>query len=424
MKIFAWSLVCALCFWACSDDNATNASPAEDSSGSLGMLSSDARDLSSDASDVFVESSESVFLSGGSGESSSSDFVEMEFSSSSAWDVSVSSADDSNPENFSSAGVGSSSSRSVSFEEIVFAADISESQLERAEEFRRTVLDSSGRTRNAVYVYTKTVGDFSAEPEKLAARIALLGFRDVYLSPGKSLYENPNDWIRSFIRTLTKYGIKVHAQRLPVTGSGSAELLTSESAIDAEVGLVTGYNGLVEPDERFSGLNADIEVHTIRSGFEYVWDKGAGSDSLLRMAQSALEYAKGKLEVEGLELSEAVAMSYDKYYGDGTFANGSSGHFLKSCDWVVLMDYYTKDSQIQRYAKASFDNATKNRSVSVALKVKGTGSDAFQNWETLLASLRALFAESIDYRNAKGLTPFLGLDFFTYEGLENLWFKD
>lgn len=422
MKIFALSLVFALCFWACSDDNASNASPVEDSSGSFETVSSGTRDLSS-ASEIPAESSESVSLSSANGDVFSSS-SEWDASSSSAWDGFVSSSDVSEPELFSSADVGSSSSQiSVPFDEIVSAAELSAAQLERAEEFRKTVLDSLERTRNAVYVYTKTVGDFSGEPEKLAARIALLGFRDVYLSPGKSLYTNPNDWIRTFIRTLGKYGIKVHAQRLPVTGSGSAELLTSESGIDAEVGLVTGYNGLVEPDERFSGLNADIEVHTIKSGFAYSWDKGAGSDSLLRMAQSALEYAKRKLESEGLELSEAVAMSYDKYYNEGTFANGSSGHFLKSCDWVVLMDYYTKDSQIQRYAKASFDNATKNRSVSVALKVKGTGSDAFQNWEPLLASLRALFAESIDYRNANGFAPFRGLDFFTYEGLENLWFN-
>ena len=87
------------------------------------------------------------------------------------------------------------------------------------------------------------------------------------------------------------------------------------------------------------------------------------------------------------------------------------------------MDYYTKDTQLQRYAQASFGNATKNASVSVALKVKGSGLDAFQEWETLLSSLQTLFETSIGYKNPAGFSPFRGLDFFTYEGLENLWFE-
>lgn len=424
MKIFSLSLVFALCFWACSDDNASNASPVEDSSGSFETVSSGTRDLSS-ASEIPAESSESVSLSSANGDVFSSN-SEWDASSSSDGDGFVSSSDVSESELFSSADVGSSSSQiSVPFDEIVSAAELSAAQLERAEEFRKTVLDSLGRTRNAVYVYTKTVGDFSAEPEKLAARIAILGFRDVYLSPGKSLYTNPNDWIRTFIRTLSGYGIDVHAQRLPVTGSSGLELLTSESAIDAEIALVSGYNSQVAPDERFAGLSADIEVHTIKSGFSYTWDKGANSDTLLRMAQSALEYAGKKLKSidPNLKLSEAIAMPYDKYYNEGKFTNGSSGHFLKSCDWVILMDYYTKDTQLQRYALASFDNATKDASVSVALKVKGSGLDAFQDWETLLSSLQTLFETSIGYKNPAGFTPFRGLDFFTYEGLENLWFK-
>ncbi len=378
MKFFPLLFAFSVCLLACSD-NASDAPPGESSS----------------SSGFNPGSSAEVPLSA------------MEISSS---DVSA---------------ISSSSATRASWDEIVLQADLTESQIQRAEEFRRVAVDSVGRTRNAVYVYTQTVGDFSSAPEKLAARIAVLGFNDVYLSPGKSLYTNPNDWIRTFIRTLSGYGIQVHAQRLPVTGSSGLELLTSESAIDAEIALVSGYNNQVASDERFAGLSADIEVHTIKSGFSYTWDKGANSDTLLRMTQSALEYAGKKLKSvdPSLKLSEAIAMPYDKYYNEGKFTNGSSGHFLKSCDWVILMDYYTKDTQLQRYAKASFDNATKNASVSVALKVKGSTSDAFQDWDSLLSSLQGLFETSIGYKNPAGFTPFRGLDFFTYEGLENLWFK-
>ncbi len=412
----------AFCFWACSD-NASDAPLDEPSSSSFAFQgeSSSHFEIFSSA-EAFLSSAGELFSSGG-GESSS-----LVASSSSEFDPGSSAVVSSSKTGISSSDVSSISSSSAtlaSWDEIVLQADLTSAQLQRAEEFRRVVVDSAGRTRNAVYVYRQTVGDFSSAPEKLAARIAILGFNDVYLSPGKSLYTNPNEWIRTFIRTLSGYGIDVHAQRLPVTGSSGLELLTSESAIDAEIALVSGYNSQVAPDERFAGLSADIEVHTIKSGFSYTWDKGANSDTLLRMAQSALEYAGKKLRSvdPNLKLSEAIAMPYDKYYNEGKFTNGSSGHFLKFCDWVILMDYYTKDTQLQRYAQASFGNATKNASVSVALKVKGSGLDAFQDWETLLSSLQTLFETSIGYKNPAGFTPFRGLDFFTYEGLENLWFE-
>lgn len=412
----------AFCFWACSD-NASDAPLDEPSSSSFAFQgeSSSHFEIFSSA-EASLSSAGELFSSGG-GESSS-----LVASSSSEFDPGSSAVVSSSETEISSSDVSaiSSSSAPLAFwDEIVLQADLTPAQIQRAEEFRRVAVDSAGRTRNAVYVYTQTVGDFSSAPEKLAARIAVLGFNDVYLSPGKSLYTNPNDWIRTFIRTLSGYGVKVHAQRLSVTGSSGLELLTSESAIDAEIALVSGYNNQVASAERFSGISADIEVHTVKSGYDYVWDKAVNSDTLLWMAQSALEYAGKKLESvdPGLKLSEAIAMPYDKYYNEGKFTNGSSGHFLKSCDWVILMDYYTKDTQLQRYAQASFDNATKNASVSVALKVKGLGTDAFQDWETLLLSLQGLFETSIGYKNSAGFSPFRGLDFFTYEGLENLWFK-
>lgn len=314
-------------------------------------------------------------------------------------------------------------SSASNFDSIAAVAELSETVLARAAEFRDAVVDS--RTRNGMYVYSTTVNSYSAAPEKLAARLAVFGFEDVYLSPGgTSAYSSPSSWVKAFIKSCTKYGIAVHAMRLSVVG-GNTSLLTSESAIDEEVKLVTNYNAQVESDERFSGISADVEPHTIKSGFEYTWDKGSGSDTLLRMAQSALEWANSTLESidPSLTLAEAIAMQYDKYYNAGTFTHGSSGQFLESCDWVILMDYYTSDSQIQKYANASFGNATKNRSVSIALKVKknsnGT-SDYFETWDAMLAAVKNLFNNSISY-SANGVTPFRGIDFFTFEGFEVLW---
>lgn len=322
----------------------------------------------------------------------------------------------------SSAGMSSSGEDSI-WIKAKSMAELSEKALERAAEFRKAVVDS--RTRNGMYVYSTTVNSYSAAPEKLAARLAVFGFKDVYLSPGStSYYKNPSDWVKTFIRTSSSFGMDVHAMRLSVVG-GNTDLLTSENAVDEEVELVVSYNAQVAEAEKFSGISADVEVHTVKSGFSFVWDKDAQSDSLLRMAQSTLERAKQTLKKANpeLKLAEAIAMQYDKYYNAGTFTHGSTSQFLESCDWVILMDYYTAESQYMRYAKASLDNAQKDRSVNIAIKVKKNANgtiDYFSTWDDMMVAVKDLFNGYVSYA-VNGKLPFRGIDFFSFEGFEQLW---
>ncbi len=322
----------------------------------------------------------------------------------------------------SSSGISSSGGDSI-WIKAESMAELSEKVLERAAEFREAVVDS--RVRNGMYVYSTTVNDYSASPELLAARLAVFGFKDIYLSPGStSDYKNPSDWMKTFIRTCSLLGMDVHAMRLSVVGENT-ELLTSESAVDEEVELVVSYNARVATAEKFSGISADVEVHTIKSGFSFVWDKGAQSDTLLRMAQSTLKRANQALKKENpeLKLAEAIAMQYDKYYNAEIFTHGSSSQFLESCDWVILMDYYTVESQYMRYAKASLDNAQKDRSVNVAIKVKKNANgtnDYFATWDDMMVAVKNLFNGYVSY-SVNGKLPFRGIDFFTFEGFEQLW---
>ncbi len=96
-------------------------------------------------------------------------------------------------------------------------AGVTPAMLKRAAQFR-TAIQSGGRFRSGVYVYgSRTVKDYAAEPEKLAARLALLGFTDVYLTCGsgaKSAAGPALAWRKTFIRAAHGHDMRVHAQTL------------------------------------------------------------------------------------------------------------------------------------------------------------------------------------------------------------------
>ena len=77
--------------------------------------------------------------------------------------------------------------------------------------------------------------------------------------------------------------------------------------------------------------------------------------------------------------------------------------------------------KILENAKISFDNSSKNRSISIALKVKGENEDSFQNWKDLLSAINSLQNFGLEYKNDDEKFPYRGIDFFSYDGLENLW---
>lgn len=313
---------------------------------------------------------------------------------------------------------------------LIQAADINENLLKRAQDFRNILQDKKNRTRNAVYVYSATIASYNDHPEKLAARIAILGFKDIYLSPGRNTFKNPNTWIRDFIRTSTYYGIKVYAQQISANSVNYASILDS-AEISSDVSIIARYNSAVKKDQRVFGISSDFEPHTLKndvtnSGLKYFWENSnADEDTLLLWTQNMLGYTKYLASYFGntLSISGTINPQYDKSFNSKKHAYGSSAQFLESCDWLILKNYYTETSQIIENAQTSFDNSNKDRSISIALKVKGENKDAFQSWKDLLSAISDLQGAALEYKNDDGKVPYRGVDFFSYDGLENLWEK-
>jgi hypothetical protein len=92
-------------------------------------------------------------------------------------------------------------------------ANVNSVMFERARQFRDALGTSTGH-RSGVYVYHKrTIKEFENNPAQLAARLALLGFTDVYLGAGH-MYNGENateeKWIFEFNTNAHKFGMKVH----------------------------------------------------------------------------------------------------------------------------------------------------------------------------------------------------------------------
>lgn len=308
---------------------------------------------------------------------------------------------------------------------IVAQADVTELMQSKAEAYRTNSLSAGKTLNNGVYVYTTTVTAYASTPARLAARIALLGFRTVYLSPGKTKITSANSWLRTFIATCSGYGVKVYALRL----SEAAMLAASDKTIAAEVELITTYNGKVAANERFAGISADIEPHTYKTdtaGAGYIWNSntnygiGKDNDMLLKKTIDRLSYAAGLLHAAGLELQEAVWYNYQIYYDAGELSYGSVEQFLDGgCNWVSDMVYRNKTASIWEKSEPMLRATTKASTVSTCLKTATNGEASstlqYNGWDALLETVATIRDCSLAYDS------FRGIDMFTFEGLETMW---
>ena len=204
-------------------------------------------------------------------------------------------------------------------DELVETARIPSQMRTRAIDFRQNMLSQNDTTRNSIYVYSATMKAYLDAPEVLAARIAVLGFKDVYLSTGKAAIdgsdENGYAWTRRFIAALTGYGIKAYALRLSDTS-----IFADKSKVDADVALVKNYNAQVNSNERYAGISADLEPHVLKEGkvpegVPYTWNSetnygiGKDNDNLVRITIERLSDA-GNLLHPSLKLCEAIFTSF------------------------------------------------------------------------------------------------------------------
>lgn len=308
-------------------------------------------------------------------------------------------------------------------------ADVTETMAEKARLYREAS-HKSGNERNGVYVYSTTVEKYQDAPKKLAARLALLGFSDIYLSPNKDRIANLDPWLKTFISTATKeYGLAIHAIRI------ADNSLYVKNSVDDEIGLIQTYNNSVRPEERFYGIAADLEPHTCKdsskpSDLLYMWDsdKNYGvngyNDKLLQLTLGLLQKAREILP-KSLQLNEAIAYNFQIKNDEGVLSYGTVPQFLESCDWVVLMSYLDTKESIWAKSEPSLKAAEqmsnqKSQSVSICVKtavneIDNSASLQSKGWQYLLETAEYVTERGKDY------ITFRGFDIFTYEGIEIMW---
>ncbi len=307
--------------------------------------------------------------------------------------------------------------------ELVATAQLTEAQQARAAAYRAASLEGE-RLRNGVYVYSTTVKAYADAPERLAARIALMGFRDVYLSAQKTMIVSADKWLRTFIATFAGYGGETWSVRI-----SSTNLLFDPSKVDDEVALVKEYNSRVAPNERFAGISADLEPHIQKDqSKEYFWNSttnngvGGPNDRLLQRTIECLSRADRALEP--LRLCEAVWYNYQIFNDRGDLSYGDVSHFLGACDFVIIMAYRNSKEAIMEKSLPTLKAAQGHpRTVSIAIKTALNGlsdqssSIGHKGWDYLLETVEHLRIHGPRY------DAFRGIDNFTWEGLEKLWLE-
>lgn len=312
-------------------------------------------------------------------------------------------------------------------DECIAAANITEKMKKNAELYRQNTHQIDGG-RNGIYVYSQSVTMYSEHPEQLAARIAVLGFNDVYLSPGKEQITNATPWLRTFIATLKGYGIQTHALRI-----ADNSIYANEAKVETEVELIKTYNNAVALDEQFYGITADLEPHTCKGSSKpialaYEWNSqtgygiGGANDKLLKLTIERLQKAKGLMTKQAPKLSEAVSYNFQIQANDNKLSYGTISQFLSCCDWVVLMSYLENKEDIWTKSEPSlFAAQEKPQSVSICIKTttnnnEGNGLQP-KGWQYLLETTQYLTEKGKRYASLRGL------DIFNYEGLETMWEK-
>lgn len=323
---------------------------------------------------------------------------------------------------------------SVHTQSIEQIANVSPVMLERAKQFKKALATTDGY-KSGVYIYQKrSVKDYEKAPAQLAARLAILGFTDVYLGASRMM-ENGNvdeeKWIIDFNTNAHKFGMKVHIGSL-----SSSKLWVENKRIIENCNTVINFNYSNKKVARFDGISADLEPHIMKKGFierpkELIWEWhgtdnfgiGKDNDMLCKRMVEVMEKSKKELGTE-LALSQAQGFFIQGRYDKGELAWGSAQQLLKSCNWLIVMAYNYKPERVLEMARPSLENAKDfPKSISVAIKTSldTYGSEGAvtsfepQGWNYLI--------NGIDYlmKNGSTYNAFRGIDIFEFQGFEKMW---
>ncbi|WP_458408538.1 hypothetical protein [Bacteroides congonensis] len=315
---------------------------------------------------------------------------------------------------------------------LVEQADFTTSVMDRVKQFHVTT-HSTNSNQNGIYVYSQTINKYLNAPEKLASRIILLGFNEVYVSTPKSTLSTINSsnfqWMRTFISFLHSHNIKVFALLL-----SNPQLYIDQDLLYEDLGNLELYNQTVYSTEKLDGIMADLEPHTLKSGAEQVpegldiyWDSnhhyGIGKENDLLLKRTLTILQRASFNLSPLNLKESVSFLYQPKYNEGQLSYGSTTQFLQHCESVHVMAYYNRAEVIWNRSLPLLGNADKlyKNAVSICVKVsvntygdEGNENTSLQpnGWKYLIETLSDI------YNQGKQHPSFRGMDFFEYNGLE------
>ena len=308
----------------------------------------------------------------------------------------------------------------IGYDEAVTMAGVTDLMKQKAADYSEATQSEDGSLYNCVYVYANSLEQYADEPKKLAARISLLGFKGVYLSPGGNRLTTQDQWLKDFISTCTGLGLDVYA-----TYYEDPTVFASEAGAKVCLDRVLTYNRNVAYESRFAGVSADLEPHIIKEdiGLGWTWDTsnhngvGGQNDNLMKVTLDRLAYADSYLY--GLRLQEAIWWNYQNMYNDGKIANGDVNHFTEVCDWVTIMAYRNTTDGIWSYSEPTLEACTGEDCVSICVKTATNDEPVTtimpNGWNALLETMNTLKTRGLEY------TCFYGLDMFQYEALETMW---
>ncbi len=287
-----------------------------------------------------------------------------------------------------------------------------------------------------VYVYSRSVNAYASDPGKLAARLALLGFTDVYLSTTNAALNGSDAskraWLRSFNAAMTGYGARVHALRFSNT-----KAYVSDATVYADAEAISAFNAsTTDPAQKFYGASADYEPHILKAGgadtpagLTTFWNSTSGygignaNDILLEKTEEILALAA--TEVGTLPLSEAISYLYQPRFAAGELSHGGVVDFLAHCDHVMVMAYnYRMNTIWNRVNPVLVGAAGYPKSVALCVKVslntygdsgEATTSLQPQGWTYLLSALEYFAGQGANSE------PYKGVCFFEFDGLEQMW---
>lgn len=310
----------------------------------------------------------------------------------------------------------------ISDAEALSLAEITPLMKEKAEAFSAASQNADKSLSNGVYVYAGELTKYASAPKKLVARIYLLGYKSIYLSPGSSRLKTADAWLKTFISTASGLGMNVYA-----THYEDAQIYVSETSAHEYLNRLITYNKMVAFNERFAGMSADLEPHTIKSdvGTGYIWNTqnnmgvGGANDHLMKITLDRLELAQKSLKLAGLKLHQALWCNNQRFFNEGKLSCGSIPQFTGICDYVSLMAYSNSTSNIWSISEFNLQAANRAKSVNICVKTATNDEPSTtilpNGWAALVKTMADLKALGSKYE------AFGGLDMFKYESLETMW---